>query len=70
MRQIAATLQSTRPAVNGGSTGDLLTEIQLAKHEILERDGGDLRCAMLVGPASVALGGKIYVIFSDLNRHL
>ena len=47
--------------VNGGPTGDLYVVIHLKKHDIFERDGGDLHCEMPISFSTAALGGEIEV---------
>lgn len=47
--------------VNGGPTGDLYVVIHLKKHEIFERDGGNLHCEMPISISTAALGGEIEV---------
>ena len=49
------------PGTNGGPPGDLYIEIRLKKHDIFERDGDDLHCAVPVSMTSAALGGEIEV---------
>ena len=49
------------PGTNGGPTGDLYIEIRLKKHEIFERDGDDLHCAVPISFTTAALGGEIEV---------
>jgi molecular chaperone DnaJ len=49
------------PGTNGGPPGDLFIEIRLKKHDIFERDGDDLHCAVPIGFATAALGGEIEV---------
>jgi molecular chaperone DnaJ len=46
---------------NGGPPGDLYVEIAVRPHEIFERDGADLSCAVPVAFAVAALGGSIKV---------
>jgi molecular chaperone DnaJ len=47
--------------VNGGPTGDLYVVVHMKKHDIFERDGGNLHCEMPVSFSSAALGGEIEV---------
>ncbi len=47
--------------VNGGPTGDLYVVIHLKKHNIFERDGGNLHCEMPISFTTAALGGEIEV---------
>ncbi len=47
--------------VNGGPTGDLYVVIHLKRHEMFERDGGDLHCEMPISFPNAALGGEIEV---------
>ncbi|NBX54563.1 MAG: molecular chaperone DnaJ [Betaproteobacteria bacterium] len=49
------------PGTNGGPPGDLYIEIRTLKHDIFERDGDDLHCAVPVGMTTAALGGEITV---------
>lgn len=49
------------PGANGGPAGDLFIEIRLKKHEIFERDGDDLHCAIPIGFTTASLGGEIDV---------
>jgi len=49
------------PGTNGGPPGDLFIEIRLKKHDIFERDGDDLHCAVPISFATAALGGEIEV---------
>ena len=49
------------PGTNGGPPGDLYIEIRLKKHDIFERDGDDLHCAVPISFTSAALGGEIEV---------
>jgi len=47
--------------MNGGPPGDLYIEIRLKKHDIFERDGDDLHCAVPISFTRAALGGEIEV---------
>ena len=49
------------PGTNGGPAGDLFIEIRLKKHDIFERDGDDLHCAVPISFSTAALGGEIDV---------
>ena len=49
------------PGANGGPPGDLYIEIRLKKHDIFERDGDDLHCAVPISFTTAALGGEIEV---------
>ena len=49
------------PGSNGGPSGDLYIEIRTKKHDIFERDGGDLHCSVPVSFITAALGGEIEV---------
>jgi molecular chaperone DnaJ len=49
------------PGTNGGPPGDLYIEIRLKKHDIFERDGDDLHCAVPISFTRAALGGEIEV---------
>ena len=46
---------------NGGPPGDLYVEIRTLPHDIFERDGADLSCALPVSFALAALGGSVQV---------
>jgi len=46
---------------NGGPSGDLYVEIRTQPHDIFERDGADLSCAIPVNFAVAALGGAVQV---------
>jgi len=49
------------PGTNGGPPGDLYIEIRTQKHDIFERDGDDLHCAVPISMTTAALGGEIAV---------
>ena len=49
------------PGTNGGPPGDLYIEIRLQKHEVFQRDGDDLHCAVPISFTTAALGGEISV---------
>jgi len=49
------------PGTNGGPPGDLYIEIRVKKHEIFEREGDDLHCAVPISFTTAALGGEIEV---------
>ncbi len=49
------------PGQNGGHFGDLYVFIQVAQHDVFERDGADLYCQVPVDFATMALGGEIRV---------
>jgi molecular chaperone DnaJ len=49
------------PGTNGGPPGDLYIEIRIKKHDIFERDGDDLHCAVPISFTTAALGGEIEV---------
>ena len=49
------------PGTNGGPPGDLYIEIRVKKHEIFERDGDDLHCAVPISFTTAALCGEIEV---------
>lgn len=49
------------PGTNGGPSGDLYIEIRLKKHDIFERDGDDIHCAVPISIVTAALGGEIDV---------
>jgi molecular chaperone DnaJ len=46
---------------NGGPPGDLYVEIRTQPHDIFEREGADLSCAIPVNFAVAALGGAVQV---------
>ncbi|MGR3502324.1 molecular chaperone DnaJ [Pseudaestuariivita sp.] len=54
--------------MRGGPTGDLYIFIEVAKHEIFERDGVSLFCRVPVSMSSAALGGDIEVPTIDGGR--
>ncbi len=47
--------------VNGGPTGDLYVVVHIKKHEMFERDGGNLHCEMPISFTTATLGGEIEV---------
>jgi molecular chaperone DnaJ len=49
------------PGTNGGPAGDLYIEIRLKKHDIFERDGDDLHCAVPISIVTASMGGEIDV---------
>ena len=49
------------PGTNGGPPGDLYIEIRIKKHDIFEREGDDLHCAVPISFTTAALGGEIDV---------
>jgi len=49
------------PGSNGGPPGDLYIEIRLKKHDIFEREGDDLHCAVPISFTTAAMGGEIDV---------
>ena len=49
------------PGTNGGPSGDLFIEIRLQKHDVFQRDGDDLHCAVPISFTTAALGGEIAV---------
>ena len=49
------------PGANGGPPGDLYIEIRIKKHDIFEREGDDLHCAVPISFTTAALGGEIDV---------
>jgi molecular chaperone DnaJ len=49
------------PGTNGGPPGDLYIEIRVKKHDIFERDGDDLHCAVPISFTTAALGGEVEV---------
>ena len=54
--------------MRGGPTGDLYIFIEVAEHEIFERDGQRLFCRVPVSMTSAALGGDIEVPTIDGGR--
>lgn len=54
--------------MRGGPTGDLYIFIEVAEHEIFERDGQSLFCRVPVSMSSAALGGDIEVPTIDGGR--
>jgi molecular chaperone DnaJ len=49
------------PGTNGGPPGDLYIEIRLKKHDIFEREGDDIHCAVPISIITASLGGEIDV---------
>ena len=49
------------PGTNGGPAGDLYIEIRIKKHDVFQRDGDDLHCAVPISFTTAALGGEISV---------
>ena len=49
------------PGTNGGPAGELYIEIRIKNHDIFERDGDDLHCAVPISFTTAALGGEIHV---------
>ena len=49
------------PGSNGGPPGDLYIEIRMKKHDVFEREGDDLHCAVPISFTTAALGGEIDV---------
>ena len=49
------------PGTNGGPPGDLYIEIRIKKHDVFQRDGDDLHCAVPISFTTAALGGEISV---------
>jgi molecular chaperone DnaJ len=47
--------------VNGGPTGDLYVVVHIKKHDMFERDGGNLHCEMPISFTTATLGGEIEV---------
>jgi molecular chaperone DnaJ len=47
--------------LNGGPTGDLYIEIVVQGHEIFERQGDELHCAITIPMTSAALGSSISI---------
>ncbi len=54
--------------MRGGPTGDLYIFIEVAEHDLFERDGVNLYCRVPVSIASAALGGEIEVPTIDGGR--
>ena len=46
------------PGANGGPPGDLYIEIRIKKHDIFEREGDDLHCAVPISFTTAAMGGE------------
>lgn len=49
------------PGRNGGPAGDALIELEVAEHELLRRDGNDLRMDLPVTLKEAVLGGPVVV---------
>lgn len=49
------------PGVNGGSRGDLLVEVRVARHPIFQRNDTELYSTAPISFAKAALGGKIHI---------
>ena len=49
------------PGTNGGPPGDLYIEIRIKKHDVFQRDGDDLHCAVPISFTTAALVGEISV---------
>jgi molecular chaperone DnaJ len=47
--------------INGGPTGDLYVVVHIKKHDMFERDGGNLHCEMPISFTTATLGGEIEV---------
>jgi molecular chaperone DnaJ len=62
--------QAGNAGVDGGAAGDLYVYIQMAPHELLERDGDDLRCELRIGFAQAALGSRFSVPTLDGDEEL
>ncbi len=54
--------------MRGGPTGDLYIFIEVAEHELFERDGANLFCRVPVSMSTAALGGNIEVPTIDGGR--
>lgn len=54
--------------MRGGPAGDLYIFIEVAKHDIFERDGTNLFCRVPVAMSAAALGGEIEVPSIDGGR--
>ena len=54
--------------MRGGPSGDLYIFVEVAPHEIFQREGGNLFCRVPVSMASAALGGDIEVPSIDGGR--
>ena len=49
------------PGINGGQRGDLLVQVNVARHPLFQRDGVNLYSTMEISFAEAALGGDIKV---------
>jgi molecular chaperone DnaJ len=49
------------PGRNGGPPGDLYVEIRIKPHEVFQREGDDLHCAVPVSLVTAALGGEVEI---------
>ncbi|MEM9047758.1 MAG: molecular chaperone DnaJ [Pseudomonadota bacterium] len=56
------------PGLRGGPAGDLYIFIQVAQHQIFEREGTDLYCRIPVSMVTAAMGGDIEVPTLDGGR--
>ena len=54
--------------LRGGPTGDLYIFIEVAEHDLFQRDGSNLYCRVPVSMASAAMGGDIEVPTIDGGR--
>lgn len=54
--------------MRGGPSGDLYIFIEVADHELFERDGPNLFCRVPVSMSTAALGGNIEVPTIDGGR--
>lgn len=49
------------PGTNGGPRGDLLVEVNIARHPIFQRDGMDIYSTAPISYAQAALGGEVLI---------
>ena len=55
---------------NGGTSGDLYVEVNVADHDIFTRDGQNLHCELPISISKAALGGEIEVPTLDSTAKL
>lgn len=53
------------PGINGGPRGDLLVEVTVASHPVLQRDGVNLYSTAPISFAQAALGGEVKITTID-----
>ena len=53
------------PGVNGGPRGDLLVEVVVSRHPILQRQGMDVYSTAPISFAQAALGGEVRITTID-----